>query len=308
MPENPKHALAAMVRQLSLREELNQADRDAILELPFTLRRVQANQYLVWDGDRPQHTCLLISGFAYRHKLAGNGGRQIVSIHMRGDIVDLQNSLLGTADHNVQMLTNGDVALIPVEAMRDLAFRHPSVGMAMWYETLVEGSIFREWVLNIGRRDARTRIAHLLCELALRMESAGLGEHINYELPISQEQLGDAVALTSVHVNRTLMKLEQEGLIVRTRRMITVVDWKKMIERGRFRAALSTSERACRPGRASTGRRQDSIVDSCCRFANCCGSPASAKYRSAIDLCTDAATSLGALSAAAASSAARRRK
>jgi CRP-like cAMP-binding protein len=234
MPENPEHVLAPMVRQLGVREDLSKGDRDAIFALPFTVRHVQAGQFLVWDGDKPQNTCLLISGFAIRHKIAGNGGRQIVSIHMRGDIVDLQNSLLGTADHNVQMLTAGDVALIPVEAMRELAFNNPSVGMAMWYETLVEGSIFREWVLNVGRRDARTRIAHLLCELALRMEGAGLGEHINYELPITQEQLADAVSLTSVHVNRTLMKLQQDGLITRNRRMITVVDWKKMMNEADF--------------------------------------------------------------------------
>src|SRR3954447_3772462 len=234
MPENQQHALAPMVRQLSTREDLSEADRDAIFALPFTVRKVQAGQYLVWDGDKPQNSCLLLSGFAYRHKIAGNGGRQIVSIHMRGDIVDLQNSLLGTADHNVQMLTAGEIAMIPVEAMRELAFRYPAVGMAMWYETLVEGSIFREWVLNIGRRDARTRIAHLLCELALRMERAGLGEHVNYELPITQEQLADSVALTSVHVNRTLMKLEADGLITRNRRMITVVDWRKMMTEADF--------------------------------------------------------------------------
>ncbi len=234
MPENSEHVLAPMVRQLGLREALTADDRDAIYALPFTLRKVEASQYLVWDGDKPQHTCLLVSGFAIRHKLAGNGARQIVSIHLRGDIVDLQNSLLGTADHNVQMLTNGQVALMPVEAMRKLAFDHPSVGMAMWYETLVEGSIFREWVLNIGRRGARTRIAHLLCELALRMEGAGLGEHIHYELPITQEQLADAVSLTSVHVNRTLMKLQEDGLITRNRRMIIVVDWKKMMAEADF--------------------------------------------------------------------------
>src|SRR4051812_23707959 len=96
MPENPEHVLAPMVRQLSMREELTADDRSAIFALPFTLRKVVANQYLVWDGDKPQHTCLLVSGFAIRHKLAGGGGRQIVSIHLRGDIVDLQNSLLGT--------------------------------------------------------------------------------------------------------------------------------------------------------------------------------------------------------------------
>jgi CRP-like cAMP-binding protein len=230
MSGNPEHVLAPMVRKLAMHEELSSVDRAAILALPYTLRKLAGGQYLVWDGDKPQNTCLLLSGYAYRHKLAGNGGRQILSIHMKGDIVDLQNSLLGTADHNVQMLASGEVALIPVEDMRELAFAHPSVGMAMWYETLVEGSIFREWVLNIGRRDARTRIAHLLCEFALRLEVAELGQQNGYELPITQEQLADAVALTSVHVNRMLMQLEKDGLIMRTKRMIAITDWPELVK------------------------------------------------------------------------------
>jgi len=113
MPESQEHALAPMVRRLSLREELSEADRDAILALPFRLRTLAAGQFIVWDGDRPQNSCLLISGYAYRHKDAGNGGRQVMSIHMKGDIVDLQNSLLGTADHNVQMLTTERRVPIP---------------------------------------------------------------------------------------------------------------------------------------------------------------------------------------------------
>ncbi len=230
MSEIAEHALAPMVRKLGLWTELGPADRDQIYQLPYLRRQLDAGQYIVWDGDTPQSTCLLLSGFAYRHKSAGNGGRQIVSIHMKGDIIDLQNSLLGVADHNVQMLAAGEVALMPVQAMRDLAFRNPAIGMAMWYETLVEGSIFREWVLNIGRRDARTRIGHLLCEFAMRMEAAEISEHTSYELPITQEQLADAVALTPVHVNRTLMKLEQDGLITRTKRKITIVDWKELVK------------------------------------------------------------------------------
>jgi CRP-like cAMP-binding protein len=230
MSQDSEHVLAPMVQKLSLWTELGPDDSEQIYDLPHQVRRIDAGQYLVWDGDKPQNACLLLSGFAYRHKSAGNGGRQILSIHMKGDLVDLQNSLLGTADHNVQMLTTGDVALIPIGPLRELAFRCPSIGMAMWYETLVEGSIFREWVLNVGRRDARTRISHLLCEFALRMEVADVGGQTNYELPITQEQLADAVALTPVHVNRTLMRLEQDGLITRTKRMITIVDWKAMVK------------------------------------------------------------------------------
>src|SRR3954470_17051401 len=191
MSENSEHVLAPMVRKLSLREELDDADRQAILALPFTLRKVQSGQYLVWDGDKPQNTCLLLSGFAFRHKLAGNGGRQIVSIHMKGDIVDLQNSLLGTADHSVQMLTAGKVAMVPRDAGTQLAFERPAIGKAMWTDTLVDGSIFREWIANVGRRDARTRVAHILCEFSLRLKVAGLGEQNGYEMPMTQEQLGD---------------------------------------------------------------------------------------------------------------------
>jgi CRP-like cAMP-binding protein len=124
--------------------------------------------------------------------------------------------------------------LIPVEAMRETAFARPSVGMAMWYETLVEASIFREWILNIGRRNARTRIAHLLCEFALRLEIAELGKMTGYTLPITQDQLADAVALTSVHVNRTLMRLEADGLIKRSKREITINDWTQLAKAGDF--------------------------------------------------------------------------
>jgi CRP-like cAMP-binding protein len=234
MPENSEHPLAPMVRKLNLWKELSEADLAAVYALPFTVRKLEPNQYLVWDGDKPQNTCLLMSGYAYRHKHAGNGGRQILSIHMKGDILDLQNSLLGIADHNVQMLTTGAVAMIPIEQMREIAFKYPTVGMAMWYETLVEGSIFREWVLNLGRRDARTRIAHLLCEFGLRLQVAELGQQSAYELPITQEQLADAVALTPVHVNRTLKKLQEDGLISRTKRVISIVDWKELVKQGDF--------------------------------------------------------------------------
>jgi CRP-like cAMP-binding protein len=220
--------LSPMVRKLEYWHPFNDQERRAILDLPHIPRQLKAHQFVIWDGDRPQHTCLLLSGFAFRHKLAGNGSRQILSIHMKGDLIDLQNSLLGVADHNVQMITAGTIALIPVQAVADIAFRYPAIGLAMWYETLVEGSIFREWILNVGRRDAFTAIAHLLCEFAVRMEVAELGDTVSYELPLTQEQLADAVALTSVHVNRTLMRLEEQGHIRRNKRRIQIDNWQKL--------------------------------------------------------------------------------
>ena len=205
-----------MVRKLSLWNPISDADEAAVLALPFIVRDMDAGQYIVWERDTPHYTCLLLSGFAYRHKEAGNGGRQIMSIHMRGDILDLQNSLLGTADHNVQMLSAGQVALVPVEAVREVAFSHPNVGMAMWYETLVEGSIFREWILNIGRRNASNAHRSPFVRICTAARASGNGSQTEYVLPITQDQLADAVSLTSVHVNRTLMKLEADGRINRT--------------------------------------------------------------------------------------------
>lgn len=229
MPDNEDRVLGLLARRLGRRAELTPEDREAILALPYTMRTLAAGQYLVWDGDAPGKTSLLLSGFAFRHKHAGNGGRQILSFHMTGDLLDLQSSLLGVSDHNVQMLTSGSVALFPVETIREIAYRCPNLGMALWHETLVEAAIVREWVVNIGRRDARTRIAHLLCEFALRLELAELGQRTAYELPITQEQLADAVSLTSVHVNRTLMKLEGEQLITRVKRVISILDWDKLV-------------------------------------------------------------------------------
>jgi CRP-like cAMP-binding protein len=227
-------ALAPLVRKLQLWMPLAEADRAAVLALPHVVRRLRVNSLIVREGDRPVNSCLLLSGFAYRHKIAGNGGRQIFSIHMKGDIIDLHNSLLRTADHNVQALTDVEVALIPVEAIQEIAFGRPAVGKAMWLETLVDGSIFREWTLNVGRRDGLTRTAHLLCEFALRLKVAGLGEQDHYELPMTQEQLGDALALTAIHVNRMLKTLAGDGLISRTKRAVTIEDWTGLAQVGEF--------------------------------------------------------------------------
>ena len=156
---------------------------------------------------------------------------------MTGDVVDLQNSFLGYADHSVQTLTRAMVAFIPREEMRRVAFEHADAGMAMWQDTLVDGSVFREWIANIARRDAASRIAHLLCEFGLRLEAIGIGDRMSYELPFTQEQLADATGLTTVHVNRTLSDLEKRGLIVRAKRYIAIADWSRLEDLGGFNDA-----------------------------------------------------------------------
>ena len=229
-------ALEPMLHRLSYRYPLDDSDRQALLALPHRLKTLEAHHYVVREREKAVDCCLMLSGFSVRHKIVAGGARQIVAIHMKGDMVDLQNSILGTADHSVQMLTKGEVAMIPRDAIQKIALEHPRIGMAMWKDTLVDGFIFREWIANVGRRDAATRLAHVLCEFALRLKLAGLGEQTNYELPMTQEQLADAVGLTSVHVNRTLQALEKQELIARTQRAVRIGDWQRLADAGDFDA------------------------------------------------------------------------
>lgn len=232
------NTLNPMADRLSYHRDLSADDRAAILALPFTVTTLNRGQYLSREGDHPTHSCLMLSGYSVRTKVAGSGNRQILAIHMTGDLVDLQNSLLKKADHGVEMLTTATICKVPRQEIVKLAAERPMVGQAMWMDTLVEASIAREWILNVGQRDARSRISHLLCEFALRLKLAGLGEDSLYDLPMTQQQLADTTGLTSVHVNRTLKALEAEGLINRpSPRHIEIGDWRKLAEVGDFDAA-----------------------------------------------------------------------
>lgn len=234
-PRTEPPTLEPLAHRLAQRVELSDEDRSAITALPFTLKALERGQFLVRERELATHSCVMLAGYSIRSKLAANGMRQIVAIHMKGEFVDLQNSLLKVADHSVQMLTPGRAALIPRDEIIQLTLDRPRIGHAMWIDTLVDGSIFREWIVNVGRRDARARLAHLLCEFALRLKLAGLGRDNGYELPMTQEQLADATGLTSVHVNRTIKSLEADGLITRPNpRSIHIGDWRKLAEVGDF--------------------------------------------------------------------------
>jgi len=229
--------LSKMIRKLNARVELNSADCDAILALPFVLQSYDAPNYIAREGERGRSVCsFVVDGLAIRQKLTAIGARQIVAIHMTGDFLDLQDLFLNRAAYGVQALTHIETAEIDRRALQALTLERPNVGRAMWIDALVDASIFQEWVVNVGRRDARSRVAHLLCEFSLRMRYAGIAEENSYDLPMTQEQLGDAVGLTSVHVNRTLKSLTAEGLIERDKRHIRLVDWDRISAVGDFDA------------------------------------------------------------------------
>lgn len=229
--QNP---LQLLVRRLGTHAKLDDADRASILALRYTLKTVEPQRYIIREGDAPAQAAVLGSGFAFRHKLTGDGARQIVSIQIPGDPLDFQILYLDESDHGVQALTRSEVAFIARNDVRELVETRPAVARALIAQTQVEASIFREWILNVGRRSAQARIAHVLCELAVRLEAQGLADHYGYRLPMTQEQLADVVGLTPVHVNRTLRALEANGLINRDKRQISFPNWQALRATGDF--------------------------------------------------------------------------
>jgi CRP-like cAMP-binding protein len=224
------HPLVQFVRSLEHHVALSPEARTAILAMPVRLRMLESSAYLTREGDRPDLCGILASGYAYRQKETGDGQRQIVSLHIPGEALDLQHLYLSEADHSVQMLTRGEVGFVARSDLQVLASQYPEIARAITVAILLEASIFREWVLNVGRRNARSRMGHLLCEFAIRLHARGLVTEEPYMLPISQEQLADALGLTPVHVNRTLKGLEASGLIRRNKREIVFPGWNTLRE------------------------------------------------------------------------------
>ena len=223
-----------MLRDLLSHSALSEDDRQAVRDLPTRLRKLDPGSYLIREGDVPTHCSVLVSGFAIRLKVTGEGSRQIMAVCIPGDAIDFQNLFLGISDHAIQILTRSVIADIPREPLQELLFNRPAISAAVIHSTLIEASILREWVVNVGRRDARSRIAHVLCEFAVRLEARGLAPHGGFQLPMTQEQLGDATGLTPIHVNRVLRGLQADGLINRQRRNIQFADWRALQETADF--------------------------------------------------------------------------
>jgi CRP-like cAMP-binding protein len=213
---------------------LTEDERHAIMNLPLQVTPLRADQDVVREGDRPSRCFAVLQGFACSFKHTGDGKRQIMAFFIPGDLPDLQSLHLRTLDQTIGTITPCTVGFIPHEAVRELCRRHLRIGDAFWRDTLIDGSIFREWVVNNGRRDARSRVAHVFCELLLRMKAIGLTQDHSCEFPITQVELADATGMSGVHVNRVLQELRSEGLIILKGSTLTVPDWEKLKAVGDF--------------------------------------------------------------------------
>ena len=225
---------AGLLRKLESIASLTTEERAAIQRLPMTFRALPADQDIVREGDTPVESCLIVRGFACRYILTGQGKRQILSFHMAGDIPDLQSLHLSVMDHNLATVVPTELAFIRHEDLRALIRNQPRLGDLFWRDTLIDAAVFRQWMVGMGRRTAEGQLAHLLCELLVRMRSVGLIEDHAFELPLTQAELGDALGLSTVHVNRVLQDLRRDGLIALRGAFVIVQDWARLKKTGEF--------------------------------------------------------------------------
>lgn len=201
-----------LTERLQAASRLSDDDRNKLASLPFTVKRFGDHDYLLRDGDRSFRCAVVVNGFLFRQKTV-IGGTQILSFYVPGDMPDLHTLYLPLMDHDLCSAGSSEIAFVSHQALREMLAHSPALTAALWRETLVDAAIYREWVANLGSRDALSRVAHLICEFAARLNVVGLVQNDRFLLPFTQSRLAHACGLSSVHLNRTVQELRHRGLI-----------------------------------------------------------------------------------------------
>lgn len=192
-----------------------------------------ADHDIVRMHDRMTQSHLLLEGWAFRYIALGDGRRQIVAIHVPGDFVDLHSFPLQVIDHSVATFSRCRVALAPHSRLREVTQAHPHLSRLLWLSTLIDAAVHRQWLAG-GQRSAVERAAHLLCELYVRLETVGLAKDLTFAMPMSQIEFADALSISSVHTNRVLHKLRDEGAASWQQREVAILDWQRLASLAEF--------------------------------------------------------------------------
>jgi len=225
--------LQPFLRKLELRDTLSEVEKRALLSCAADEVQYPAGSDLVREGDRPVHSLLVLEGFSTRYRDSPDGTRQITAIHVPGDFVDLHSFPLKEMDHSVGALSACRVLRFPHVRLTELTENHPHLTRLLWLLTLIDSSIHREWLIAASRT-APEQLAHLICELFVRLGVTDLIRDQTFRLPVTQMELGEALGLSAVHVNRTLQQLRSEGLFSWQNQELRILDWDGLKRRGSF--------------------------------------------------------------------------
>lgn len=215
----------ALIAKLEHFTRLSADDKRALENIPGrNVRRLGAREDIIREGDRPDHVNLILSGWACRYKVLEDGRRQITAYFVPGDLCDLRIFILRQMDHSIGTLSAASVAEIPRNQIVELTDTHSRVSQALWWSSMVSEATEREWIVSLGQRTAFERLAHLFCELFVRLRCVGLTNGNSCDLPLKQSDLAETAGLSTVHVNRVLQELRGEGLIVLRGGTLTIPD------------------------------------------------------------------------------------
>jgi len=212
------------LKKLRARDEIKPEEERVIRDLVGEVVEVPQDRTFVPHGTELRHSVLLLSGWMARAKDLPDGRRQVAELHVAGDFVDLHGFTLKRLDHDVITITRCKVALVPHERLTRLTEQYPHLARLYWFSTNVDAAIHREWTLSLGRRSAIARMAHLFCELNVRLAIVGLAQGNSYDFPLTQAELAECLGLTSVHINRTLQELRRMGLVEVENRRVSILD------------------------------------------------------------------------------------
>jgi CRP-like cAMP-binding protein len=222
------------LRKIELANPLTDEERDALNAACRTQVRFAAHEDLIRQGDKPAYSTVLLEGMICRYRTLEDGARQILAFHVAGDWPDLHSYFLNRMDHSLAAMNACRVAHIPHAVLRDLIETHPRLAQLLWRETMTDSSIFREWIVNLGARNALRRMAYLFCELQARLAVLGLADDQGFELPLTQADLADTIGVSPVHANRVLQQLKRDGLVTYGRGRVTIHDLKQLRALARF--------------------------------------------------------------------------
>ncbi|MEP7130885.1 MAG: Crp/Fnr family transcriptional regulator [Sphingomicrobium sp.] len=230
-PSEPYRGKNPLIRKLGRFVPLTQAECEVIEQVCQSSHQHRQGSDLIQQGDKPRTVFLILKGWAFRYKQLEDGSRQIMAYLLPGDLCDIQILLFEKMDHSIGLLSDAEVVKIPAAEILDLMDRFPRIERALMWATLVDEATLREWLLNVGQRSALQRLAHLFCELCVRLSVVGLvDEDESFVLPLTQTELADTTGLSTVHVNRTLQRLRKDNLISTLHGRLTILNPTKLAE------------------------------------------------------------------------------
>ncbi|MWJ26933.1 helix-turn-helix domain-containing protein [Halomonas sp. ZH2S] len=207
---------------------LSEEEKQVLAKVGAQSTFVEKGEVIINEGERPDYVYLIEKGWGCRYKLLENGDNHIMAYLIPGDLCNVHIAILEEMDHSIRALTPLTLCRFPADAMRDIMENHYRLARALFWSNLVDEAVLREWLVNMGTRSAESRVAHVFCEMLIRSRIAGCAENDSFEFPLTQAELGETMGLTSVHTNRVLQKLRQEGLVTLEKKRLTIHDWERL--------------------------------------------------------------------------------